>query len=152
MRIFRHLISWALALFLIAMFIQGAIAPLPDPPEGSVKLFDAPGQNIVFQTIAERSGVTLFEPAGRFVIAILELLAALFLLFPFSRRFGAAVAALVSGAAIGFHLSPWLGRDVPLSLDPGTTATDGGQLFMLAIVMFAASLLIMVVHPGKIRA
>ena len=75
MRIFRHLISWALALFLIAMFIQFTIAPLPDPPEGSVKLFDAPGQNIVFQTIAERSGVSLFEPAGRFVIAIVELLA-----------------------------------------------------------------------------
>lgn len=76
MRIFRHLISWALALFLIAMFIQSTIAPLPNPPEGSVKLFDAPGQNIVFQTIAERSGVSLFEPAGRFVIATVELLAA----------------------------------------------------------------------------
>ena len=84
MRIFRHLISWALALFLVAMFIQSTIAPLPDPPEGSVKLFDAPGQNIVFQTIAERSGVSLFEPAGRFVIAIIELVAAFFLLLPWS--------------------------------------------------------------------
>ena len=111
MRIFRHLISWALALFLVAMFIQSTIAPLPDPPEGSVKLFDAPGQNIVFQTIAERSGVSLFEPAGRFVIAIIELVAAFFLLLPFSRRFGAALSALVCGAAIGFHLSPWLGRN-----------------------------------------
>ena len=121
MRIFRHLISWALALFLIAMFIQSTIAPLPDPPEGSVKLFDAPGQNIVFQTIAERSGVSLFEPAGRFV------------------------------AAIGFHLSPWLGRNIPVSLDPANTATDGGQLFMLSILMLVASLLVMVVHPGRIR-
>ena len=152
MRIFRHLVSWALALFLIAMFIQATIAPLPDPPEGSVKLFDAPGQNIVFQTIADRSGVTLFEPAGRFLIAIAELIAAFFLLWPFSRRFGAAVAALVSGAAVAFHLSPWLGREVPVSLDPGNTATDGGQLFMLAIVMLVASLLVMVVHPGRIRS
>ena len=142
MRIFRHLISWALALFLIAMFIQSTIAPLPDPSEGSVKLFDAPGQNIVFQTIAERSGVSLFEPAGRFVIAIIELFAAFFLLLPFSRRFGAAIA---------FHLSPWLGRNVPLSLDPASTATDGGQLFMLSILMLVASLLVMVVHPGRIR-
>ncbi|HPF24131.1 MAG: hypothetical protein R3C08_06230 [Hyphomonas sp.] len=151
MRIFRHLISWALALFLIAMFIQANIAPLPDPPEGAVKLFDAPGHNIVFQTIAERSGVSLFEPAGRFVIGITELIAALLLLFPYSRRVGAAIAALVSGMAIGFHLSPWLGREIPVSLDPANTQTDGGLLFMLAIVMLVASLLVMVVHPGRIR-
>ncbi|MEZ5998922.1 MAG: hypothetical protein R3B98_09540 [Hyphomonas sp.] len=151
MRIFRHLISWIIALGLIALFIQATIYPLPDPPPGSVMLFDAPGQNVVFQTIAERSGVTLFEPAGRFFIAILELLAALFLFLPFTRRFGAVLATLISGAAIGFHLSPWLGRDVPLSLDSANTATDGGQLFMLAVLMFAASLLLLVVHPGKIR-
>jgi len=151
MRIFRHLISWALALFLIAMFIQANFAPLPDPQEGSIKLFDAPGQNIVFQTIADRSGVSLFEPAGRFVIAVVELIAAFFLLLPVTRRFGAALAALVCGAAITFHLSPWLGRDVPLSLDPANTATDGGQLFMLSILMLVASLLVMVVHPGRIR-
>ncbi|MEZ5947064.1 MAG: DoxX family protein [Hyphomonas sp.] len=151
MRIFRHLISWIIALGLIALFIQATVYPLPDPPPGSVKLFDAPGQNIVFQTIADRSGVTLFEPAGRFFIAIMELLAALFLLLPFTRRFGAVIAVLISGAAIGFHLSPWLGREVPLSLDPANTATDGGQLFMLAVLMFAASLLLLVVHPGKIR-
>jgi uncharacterized membrane protein YphA (DoxX/SURF4 family) len=151
MRIFRHLISWALALFLIAMFIQANFAPLPDPQEGSIKLFDAPGQNIVFQTIADRSGVSLFEPAGRFVIAVVELIAAFFLLLPVTRRFGAVLAALVCGAAITFHLSPWLGRDVPLSLDPANTATDGGQLFMLSILMLVASLLVMVVHPGRIR-
>ena len=152
MRIFRHLISWVLALFLIAMFVQQTIAPLPDPPEGGVLLFDAPGHNIVFQTVAERSGVSLFEPAGRFVIAVVELIAAFFLLWPFSRRFGATLAVLVCGAAVALHLSPWLGRDVPLLLDPSGTATDGGQLFMLSIVMLVASLLIMVVHPGKIRA
>jgi uncharacterized membrane protein YphA (DoxX/SURF4 family) len=95
--------------------------------------------------------VSLFEPAGRFVIAIVELIAAFFLLLPVSRRFGAALAALVCGAAITFHLSPWLGREVPLSLDPANTATDGGQLFMLSILMLVASLLVMVVHPGRIR-
>ena len=95
--------------------------------------------------------MSLFEPAGRFVIALVELIAAFFLLLPFSRRFGAVLAALVCGAAIAFHLSPWLGREVPLSLDPSSTQTDGGQLFMLAIVMLVASLLLMVVHPGRIR-
>ncbi|MCA8899427.1 MAG: DoxX family protein [Hyphomonas sp.] len=134
------------------MFVQDTFYPLPDPPDGWVKFFDAPGQNVVFQTIAERSGVTLFEPAGRFFVGVVEILAAIFLLFPRSRRFGAFLSALVTGAAIGFHLSPWLGRDIPLSLNPANTQTDGGMLFMLAIIMFAASLLLMVAHPGRIRA
>ena len=63
MRLFRQLVSWALALFLIAMFVQATIYPLPNPPEGSVKFFDPPGTNIVFQTLAERSGQTLFALA-----------------------------------------------------------------------------------------
>jgi len=42
-----------------------------------------------------------------------------------------------------------LGREVPVSLDPQNTATDGGMLFMLAIVMLVSSLLLMVVHPGS---
>ncbi|KCZ52494.1 hypothetical protein HY29_04210 [Hyphomonas beringensis] len=149
MRMFRHLVSWALALFLIAMFVQATIYPLPNPPEGSVKFFDPPGENIVFQTIAVNSGVSLFEPTGRVVVGIVELLAALFLLLPMTRRFGAFLSALVLGGAVAMHLSPWLGREIPVSLDPQNTATDGGMLFMLAIVMLVASLLLMVVHPGK---
>ncbi|MCA8901788.1 MAG: hypothetical protein KDA53_11105 [Hyphomonas sp.] len=133
------------------MFVQATIHPLSAPPPGSVKFFDLPGENIVFQTIADRSGITLFEPAGRFLVGVIEIIACLFLLLPFTRRFGAVLAALVTGAALGFHLSPWLGREIPVSLDPASTQTDGGMLFMLAIVMFAGSLLLLVVHPGKIR-
>tara|TARA_R110002111_G_scaffold1748_3_gene12018 strand:+ start:245 stop:700 length:456 start_codon:yes stop_codon:yes gene_type:complete len=147
MRLFRQLVSWALALFLIAMFVHATIHPLPNPPAGSVKFFDPPGSNIVFQTVAERSGQTLFEPAGRVLTGVLELIAALFLLLPFTRRLGAVIASVVLGGAVAFHLSPLLGREVPLSLDPGAAQTDGGMLFMLAIVMLVASLLVLVVHP-----
>lgn len=149
MIMFRHLVSWVLALFLIFMFIQATIYPLPNPPAGSVKFLDAPGDNIVFQTIATQSGISLFEPAGRVVTGIIELIAALLLILPMSRRFGAFVSACVLGGAIAMHLSPWLGREIPVSLDPQTTGTDGGMLFMLAIVMLVASLLIMVVHPAR---
>jgi uncharacterized membrane protein YphA (DoxX/SURF4 family) len=147
MRLFRQLVSWALALFLIAMFVQATIHPLPNPTAGSVKFFDPPGSNIVFQTIAERSGQTLFEPAGRVLTGVLELIAALFLLLPLTRRLGAVISAVVLGGAVAFHLSPLLGREIPVSLDPGATQTDGGMLFMLAIVMLVASLLVLVVHP-----
>ena len=149
MRLFRHIVSWALALFLIAMFVQATIHPLPNPPEGMVKFFDPPGENIVFQTIAANSGISLYEPAGRVVVGILELLAAFCLLLPITRRFGAFLSAGIVGGAVAMHLSPWLGREIPVSLDPQSTATDGGMLFMLAIVMLVASLLLMVVHPGK---
>ncbi|MEL7127971.1 MAG: hypothetical protein AAGK23_00350 [Pseudomonadota bacterium] len=151
MGVLRHGLSWALSLFLIAMFVQATLHPLPNPPAGSVKFFDLPGENIVFQTLAERSRYDVFEPAGRVVTGILELIAALFLFLPFTRRFGAFLSFLILSGAIGFHLSPWLGREVPTSLANGTVATDGGALFSLAIAMAVASILVMVVHPSRDR-
>jgi uncharacterized membrane protein YphA (DoxX/SURF4 family) len=148
MRIFRNVISWTLALFLAAMFVQATIHPLPNPPAGMVKFFDAPGENIVFQIIAINSGMPLFEPAGRVVTGFLELLAAVFILVPWTRKLGAFLSVAIVGGAIAFHLSPWLGREVPTSLAPGAE-TDGGLLFLLAVVMFVASLLLLVVHPGR---
>lgn len=151
MRFVRHLVSWGLSLFLIAMFLQGTVHPLPDPPLGQVKLFDLPGENIVFQTLADRSGYPLFEPFGRVFTALVELLAALFLVFPLTRRFGAMISFLIVAVALVLHLSPWLGRDIPTSLDPTSGATDGGLLFTLAISMAVTSILVIVVHPTRNR-
>lgn len=151
MRTIRTLLSWLLALFLIAAFVQSNIYPLGSPSDaaGQIKLWDAPGENIVFQTLAVNSGYALFEPAGRFVTGSVELFAALMLLLPWTRRFGAIIASCVMVAATALHISPWLGRDVPLSLDPAETGTDGGILFMLAIAMLVASFLLIIIHPGK---
>lgn len=152
MRAMRHVGSWGLALFLIFMFLQATIHPLPNPPEGAVKLLDAPGQNIVFATLAAKTQIALFEPTGRVVVALGELLAALLLLLPFTRRSGAVLSFLILASAVAFHLMPSvLGREVPLSLEAGS-ATDGGQLFALAIAMLAASMLLIVVHPGRNKA
>lgn len=149
MRAMRHLGSWGLALFLIFMFVQATIHPLPNPPEGSVKLFDPAGENIVFATIAAKTGWAIMEPTGRFLVAIAELLAAVLLLLPMTRRLGAVLSFLVLAGAVTAHLLPGvLGREVPVSLDPGA-ATDGGQLFALAVAMLAASMLLIVVHPGR---
>jgi len=148
MNTFRHIASWVLALFLIAMFLQATIHPLPNPPVGSVKFFDLPGENIVFSVLAEKSGHSLFEPTGRVLTGILELLTALFLLFPMTRRFGGFLACGILLGAVSLHMSSWLGRDIPLSLQAGETATDGGALFALAIAMLVASLLVIIIHPG----
>lgn len=151
MNTLRSLASWVLALLLIAMLLHLNFHPLPNPPAGAVKLLDPPGQNIVFQTLADRTGIALFEPAGRVGVAFLELIAALLLLFPFSRRLGAGLAFLVLGGAVALHLSPWLGREVPTSMAAGAPG-DGGQLFMLAVGMLVVSLMILLVHPGRERA
>lgn len=152
MHLMRLIASWVLALFLVFMFIQATIHPLPNPPAGQVKLFDAPGENIVFATIAANTGYAVVEPTGRVIVAMLELLAAFCLLIPAWRRFGAVVAFLVLAGAVAAHMMPGvLGRDVPLSLVPGETATDGGRLFALAIAMLAASMLLVVVHPRNRR-
>jgi len=142
----RRIASWLLAFFIVFMFVQAAIHPLPNPPIGQVKLFDLPGENIVFATLAEKSGIDLFEPLLRVATAIAELVAAFFVLLPWTRRFGASLAAVIMAGAVGLHLSPWLGREIPVSLEPGA-ATDGGQLFMLAIAMLVVSLLLLFVHP-----
>jgi len=149
MRAMRHLGSWGLALFLVFMFVQATIHPLPNPPTGSVKLFDPAGQNIVFATLAQNTGIALFEPTGRVVVALGELLAAFLLLIPLTRRMGAILSFLILAGAVAFHLMPdVLGREIPVSLNAGA-ATDGGQLFALAIAMLAASMLLVVVHPGR---
>lgn len=147
MRTFRHAVSWGLALALAAMFIHLTLHPLPGPVAGEVKFFDLPGQHTVFANLAEKSGITLFEPAGRFVAGILELIAAILILLPFSRRFGAVIAVVVYGTGLGLHLSPWLGRE--LVLPDGSS--DGGTHFLVAIILFALSLLLLVVHPGRSR-
>lgn len=149
MRLLRHIGSWLLALFLIAMYLQATIHPLPNPPVGSVKFFDLPGENIVFSVLAEKSGYALFEPTGRFFTGVLELLAAFLLLLPFTRRLGGFVSSMILFGAVGLHTSSWLGREIPLSLDASQSATDGGALFALAVAMLVASILIIVVHPGR---
>lgn len=151
MRGVQHLASWVLALFLIVMYLQATIYPWPNPPTGTVLLYDAPGENIIFETLSQKSRYIMFEPTGRFVTAVLELLTAFLLLLPFSRRVGAFFSSMIMLVAVGLHMSPWLGRELPLSLEAGNTATDGGALFALAVAMLVASVLLFAAHPKRKR-
>ncbi len=147
MRTFRHLISWVLALVLIAFCLHLTLHPLPEPPRGMVKFFDPPGDHAVFAALADRTGLTLFEPAGRFVAGVLELLAALLILVPFTRRLGAGMLVIMFGVGLGLHLSPWLGREVMMA----GGMTDDGVQFLNTVIVFALAILLLVVHPGKAR-
>jgi uncharacterized membrane protein YphA (DoxX/SURF4 family) len=88
-------------------------------------------ENIVFETIAQRSGISFFEPYMRMFTGVAELAVALLLLIPRTRLLGALGGAGLLIGAIGFHLSPWLGINVP---------TIGHFLFIAAVTMLIGSL------------
>ena len=88
-------------------------------------------ENIVFETIAERSGISFFEPYVRMFTGAAELTIALLLLIPRTRFLGALGGVGLLIGAIGFHLSPWLGINVP---------TIGHFLFIAAVTMLIGSL------------
>jgi uncharacterized membrane protein YphA (DoxX/SURF4 family) len=93
-------------------------------------------ENIVFERLAARSGIDLFEPFVRMMTGGLEIIAAIMLLIPKLRvRFlGAFLGLGIIGGAIIFHLSPWLGINVP---------GIGHFLFVAALIMFVLLLLLL---------
>ena len=70
-------------------------------------------ENIVFETIAEKSGISLFEPVIRMLTGVAEIATAILILIPRTRLFGVLAGLGVLAGAIGFHISPWLGINVP---------------------------------------
>ena len=146
----RLLLSWLFAVFLIFVYVNATLHPLPDPPEGFVKLFDRPGDNVIFQTMADKTGIELLEPTGRVVVAVFELLLCVFLLIPASRRFGAALSALLMMGAVTVHLMPdILGRELPASTAVFESGTDFGRVFLLSVAMLAVSILLFFSHPVR---
>lgn len=104
-------------------------------------------ENIIFATIAERSGISLFEPAVRMATGVAELLTALLLVLPRLRLFGALGAVAVIGGAIVFHLSPWLGINVAMA----TGAEPTPMLFMMAVGSFLLSLFVLARARQKVK-
>ncbi|MBI1339241.1 hypothetical protein GC169_03385 [bacterium] len=140
MRGVRITVSWVLALFLAGMFLLIA----------NETLFPATAsRNIVFPTIAQASGVAYWEPTGRYLTGLADILAAFLILLPWTRRIGALLALAISVGAVAMHLT-WLGTDIPVEF--GQAETDNGQLFTLALGLLASSVLLVIVHPGRAKS
>jgi uncharacterized membrane protein YphA (DoxX/SURF4 family) len=69
--------------------------------------------NPIFSIIAERSGISLFEPVIRILTGVAEIVTAVLILIPRVRLLGTIGGLGILAGAIGFHLSPWLGINVP---------------------------------------
>lgn len=149
-----RVLSWSFALalagFLLAMSFQKFFGYDPNP---------------VFGLIAARSGIDLFEPGLRYVTGVLELIAAALVLWPAMRQRGAMLGLFVAAGAIVFHLSPWLGWQVPKAaplsqaLAQGMTAaqidalnlpTDKGAMFLLAIAIAALAVVSIFVERSNL--
>lgn len=91
--------------------------------------------NPIFSIIAQRSGISLFEPVIRMATGAGELAAAALLLYPKTRNLGILAGLAILIGAIGFHLSPWLGINVP---------GIGHGLFITAVAMLILNLVLAV--------
>jgi hypothetical protein len=102
-------------------------------------------QTLFFKFTGAAESVYIFstlgaEPWGRIGSGVVELVAALLLLIPLTATIGAALALAVITGAILSHLTI-LGIDVQ---------GDGGLLFGLAVTVFLASGLILLLRRGEI--
>jgi len=123
--------------------------------------------NPVFGLIAARSGIGFFEPGLRYLTGVLELAAAVMLIIPRTRGWGARLAAAVVIGALAFHLSPWLGIQVPdpevvsralalghtaAAIDANNLPTDNGAMFILALAILALSVMSILAERALARA
>lgn len=99
-------------------------------------------ENFIFERIADRSGISLFEPLIRRVTGVMEIIGGLMLLLPATRSLGALVATGVVGGAILFHLSPWLGVHTPM--EAGGEESIG--LFITALVLFGLAFINLLIY------
>ncbi len=149
MREARTLGSWVLGLFLAIMMFWVALETLAPQP---------PAQNHLFEVFRSASGIAYFEPLGRFAVGVLEVVAALLILLPFTRRLGAIlgfVVMLFLGALVVQLVMQGITVPVETVGEGGsitTTETDPSGLFYLVLGLLAALIAVIVIHPGRQKA
>src|ERR1044072_2089038 len=116
-------VSWLLQLVAAGILLQALFFKFTGASE-SVHIFSTLGA----------------EPWGRIGSGIVELIASILLLVPATTTIGAALALGVISGAIVSHLTI-LGIEVQ---------GDGGLLFILALIVFVASALILMLRRGEI--
>ena len=104
-------------------------------------------QTLYFKFSAAPESIYIFsklgmEPWGRIGTGILELIAGILLLVPATTAFGALLATGLMTGAIFFHITK-LGISVQ---------DDGGQLFIYALLVFASSIVLVIIYRNDVFA
>jgi uncharacterized membrane protein YphA (DoxX/SURF4 family) len=102
-------------------------------------------QTLFFKFTAAEESVYIFtqigmEPWGRIGIGVMELIAALLILYPKTTPYGALLAIGLMAGAILFHLTK-LGIVVK---------NDGGQLFVYAVLVLLASATLVFIYRQSV--
>lgn len=102
-------------------------------------------QTLFFKFSGAEESIYIFtqvgmEPWGRYASGVAELIAGVLLLIPRSRHLGAALALGVISGALFFHLTS-LGIEV---------MGDGGQLFIMAVIVFLLSAILLWLNRAKL--
>lgn len=102
-------------------------------------------QTLFFKFSAHPESVALFtklgvEPWGRIATGVIELITAILLILPATKAFGALSAVGVMLGAIASHL-------FVVGIE---SANDGGQLFYLALLVLACSLVVLWLHRSEL--
>ncbi len=115
------ILRWVLVLMLAAFFVY----------MGAQKFGT---HNALFEIIAQKSGISIFEPQVRVMTGVAEIFAALLMIAPKFRKQGLLLALAILVGAIGFHLSPWLGISVE-GMGNGVFVMALGALVLTLAVM-----------------
>jgi hypothetical protein len=152
----ERVLSWALGLTLAVLLLVVVFLQLSGPTP-----------NPVFGLIAARSHIGLFEPYGRYLVVLLEVVALAGVVYPKTRAQGALLSLIAALGAVALHLSPWLGVQLPQgsavsqALAQGRSAaeiaamglpTDKGGMFLLALAIAVLSAGTMFIEKAKVRA
>jgi uncharacterized membrane protein YphA (DoxX/SURF4 family) len=102
-------------------------------------------QTLFFKFSAAPESVYIFstlglEPWGRILVGILELIAAILLLVPYTTLFGAILGVALMGGALFSHLTK-LGIVVQ---------DDNGALFILALIVFVSCCTLTIIFKKKL--
>lgn len=102
-------------------------------------------QTLYFKFSGHPESVALFsklgvEPWGRIGTGVIELIAGILILVPATALIGAALSLGLMAGAIASHL-------FVIGIE---SANDGGQLFMLAIIVLALSLVVLALRRKEI--
>jgi len=96
----------------------------------------------IFTTVGRWASLDFMEPWGRLGTGIVELAACILLLRQRTVVYGAILSLGVISGAIFFHLTA-LGIELP-------AVGDHGELFALALIVFAASATLLVMHRREL--
>ena len=130
MRLMRHLLTWAAALFIAGILLWYE----------QYKLTGNPGSVWLFTTLTDWLFLPGYEKPMRLGVASAEILASVLVIIPPTRILGAVLALGIMSGAIFFHLVS------PLGIDP---YGDGGGLFKEACEVWFCAAFILVANRDE---